>query len=170
MMRRNFFKLFRAVALACMLTVILSILPYAWAETSFRVHYGSREEKRVAVTVDDCYHREEVADIISLCERWNVPVTFFVIGKALKYADQDVWRAALAAGCEIGNHTWSHAYMTSASAAKAKREMTKTQNKLNAVLGFPYTMRLMRPPMGKLGKDAVTGIKMAGYATRCSGT
>ena len=74
----------------------------------FTVFHGDRDVPQIALSVDDCYSREHVTEILDLCEEYNIPVTFFVVGKALKTADQDLWQRALDLGCEIGNHTWAH--------------------------------------------------------------
>lgn len=71
----------------------------------FTVFHGDRDVPQIALSVDDCYSREHVTEILDLCEEYNIPVTFFVVGKALKTADQDLWQRALDLGCEIGNHT-----------------------------------------------------------------
>ena len=54
--------------------------------------------------------------------------------------------------------------MTGVSAASAELEMVRTQNKPNALPGFSYPMRLMRPPMGQLSREAPRGLRRAGCA------
>lgn len=87
--------------------VVMLFWNFAYAETSV-VHHGSREEKKVAITVDDCYDRTHVESAVALCQEYGIPITFFPIGNALKFADAFLWQSALDAGCEIGNHTWGH--------------------------------------------------------------
>ena len=127
---------------------------------------------QIALSVDDCYSREHVTEILDLCEEYNIPVTFFVVGKALKTADQDLWQRALDLGCEIGNHTWAHSSLPTLNREKVKKTLTRTQEQLDKVLGYHYPMQLMRPPYGNLsskkGKKSdmwvVESIYKAGYA------
>lgn len=110
--------------------------------------------------------------MIALCEAYQVPITFFVIGSALKHDDAALWQSALDAGCEIGNHTWSHAVLPNLNSRDIKRQLSRTQEKLDEVLGFHYAMQVMRPPYGKLSTNpdkmsdipVVEAIEAAGYA------
>lgn len=141
-------------------------------EKGYTVFHGDRDQPRVALTVDDCYNGENVAEIIALCEEYQVPVTFFVIGSALKRDDAALWQSALDAGCEIGNHTWSHAVLPNLNSRDIKRQLSRAQEKLDEVLGFHYAMQVMRPPYGRLSTDpnkmsdipVVEAIEAAGYA------
>ena len=152
---------------------LLLMMPLAahGVEKGYTVFHGSWEESRVAVTVDDCYNAAHVQEILDLCGEYDVPVTFFVIGQALKERDGDMWREALDMGCEIGNHTWSHARLPDLNSRDIKRQLRKTQERLNKVLGFDYPMTLMRPPYGRLSSRAgqiserwvVEAIGEAGY-------
>lgn len=140
-------------------------------EEGFTVFHGSRDEKRIAITVDDCYDSENLQAILDLCREYEIAVTFFVIGKALKMDDQPLWQDVLDAGCEIGNHTWSHARLPDLNSRDIKRQLSRTQEKLNTLLGYDYTMRVMRPPYGRLSENAnkksdlwvVEAIEAAGY-------
>ena len=111
----------------------------------FTVFHGDRDVPQIALSVDDCYSREHVTEILDLCEEYNIPVTFFVVGKALKTADQDLWQRALDLGCEIGNHTWAHSSLPTLNREKVKKTLTRTQEQLDKVLGYHYPMQLMRP-------------------------
>lgn len=140
-------------------------------EAGYTVFHGDRTLPCVALTVDDCYNAAHVASILDLCEEHGVPVTFFVIGSALKTADQPIWQRAIDLGCEIGNHTWSHARLPDLSASRIISQLTRTQEKLDRVLGWHYPMQVMRPPYGRLSTDpdkksdirVVEAIEKAGY-------
>lgn len=140
-------------------------------EDGYTVFHGDRSEKRIAITVDDCYDSENVQAILDLCLEYEIAVTFFVIGKALKMDDQPLWQDVLDAGCEIGNHTWSHARLPDLNSRDIKWQLNHTQEKLNELLGYEYPMQVMRPPYGRLSVDAnkksdiwvVEAIEEAGY-------
>lgn len=138
-------------------------LPARGEDAAFSVRHGSREEPRIAITVDDCYDIQQVQAAVALCESYQIPMTFFPIGNALKFADGDVWRSALDAGCEIGNHTWSHACLTEKSSRQVRYQMLRTQQKVDEMLGFHYPMQVMRPPMGKSNKAVQEAVASVGY-------
>ena len=158
-------------ALAVMLCLLMLFSRANAVEAGFTVFHGSREHAQIALTVDDCYDGARVTEVLDLCEEYGVPVTFFVIGSALKLDDQALWQRALALGCEVGNHTWSHARLPTLNSRDVKRQLGGTQEKLDKLLGFHYGMQVMRPPYGSLSEDAnkmsdmwvVEAIEAAGY-------
>lgn len=150
-----------AAVLLCFLT--LCPIPTAQAEFQFTVRHGSRENPQIAITIDDCYDTAQVLAAVALCQEYNIRMTFFVIGNALKYADTDVWQAVLDAGCEIGNHSWSHTDLTRLTSHQIKFQMLRTQQKLDEVLGYHYPMQVMRPPQGKTNGAVASAVEGVGY-------
>lgn len=145
---------------------LIVLLAASSAETVFRadnVRHGDRSLPRIAITIDDCYNIDHVISAIELCEEYEVPVTFFVIGKALKFADGPVWQRALDAGCEIGNHSWGHVQLTQQTARKIKFHMLRAQQKVDEMLGYHYPMQVMRPPLGKSNKKVEEAVAAVGY-------
>lgn len=164
-------KFIQKIACLALALFLVPIFPAQAVEAGYTVFHGSREEKRVAITVDDCYNIENVQAILDLCKQHGIPVTFFVIGSALKMKDASVWRAAVESGHEIGNHTWSHARLPDLNSRDIKLQLNRTQEKLNTLLGYEYNMQVMRPPYGRLSTDpdkksdirVVEAIEAAGY-------
>lgn len=161
-------------AAAVMLSMLMAVDPAREAsavEAGFTVFHGNRDRSRVALTVDDCYDASHVAEILDLCEEYNVPVTFFVIGSALKAKDAAIWQRAVQLGCEIGNHTWGHAQLPNLSQAQIASQLRSTETRLDEVLGWHYEMQVMRPPLGRLSANpkhksdlwVVEAIEDAGY-------
>lgn len=146
-----------------MLVLIAMLLLNAADAETIVVRHGSREEKKVAITLDDCYDRKHIASAVALCQEYGVPITFFPIGKALKFADGPLWQSALDAGCEIGNHTWGHKTLTFLSASEIRFQMLRIQQKVDEMLGYHYPMQVMRPPAGKLNSKVKQAIGDAGY-------
>lgn len=150
---------------------LIPIFPAYAVEAGYTVFHGSRDKPDIAITVDDCYNIENVQAILALCEEHGVPVTFFVIGSALKTKDGPVWQSAIDMGCEIGNHTWSHPQLYKLNSREIKSQLRRTQDKLDRILGHHYPMQVMRPPTGRLSADpakksdiwVVEAIEAAGY-------
>ena len=135
----------------------------AMADFDFTVRHGDRERPQIAITIDDCYDNEQILAAVALCEEYDVRMTFFVIGKALKYADTEVWQAVLDAGCEIGNHSWGHTDLTRLTAHEIKFQMLRTQQKIDEILGYHYPMQVLRPPQGKTNATVSNAIAEVGY-------
>ena len=149
--------------LLCLFLCLLLGAETALAESGFTVRHGDRESPRVAITVDDCYDADQVLAAVALCEQYGVKMTFFPIGKALKFADADVWQAVLDAGCEIGNHSWGHTDLTRLTAHQVKFQMLRTQQKLDELLGYHYPMQVLRPPQGKTNGAVAEAVADVGY-------
>ncbi len=150
--------------LLCTLWLMLLILPaHAEEAPSFVVRHGSREQPRVAITVDDCYDIRHVEAVVQLCREYGVAVTFFPIGNALKYADAPIWQQAVDCGCEIGNHTWGHKRMTGLNDHEVRFAMLRTQQKVDALLNCHYPMQVMRPPLGRYASRHTETLRSLGY-------
>lgn len=136
--------------LLCILLGLLFLMPnFASAvEPGFVVYNGSREEKNVAITVDDCYNLDYLASILELAKEHDIPLTFFVLGTVLKPEDRALWQAVLDADCEIGNHSYGHADLPYLQPKAALSQLTRTQEALDETLGYHYPMQMMRPPFG----------------------
>ncbi len=141
--------------LLLILFLCLTLLSAHAEDAPFAVRHGDRESPRIAITVDDCYDITHVQSVIDLCEEYGIVVTFFPIGKALKYADAPVWQEAVSIGCEIGNHTWGHKRMTNLTDHEVRFALLRTQQKVDALIGCHYPMQVMRPPLGKLDKPGI---------------
>lgn len=136
--------------LLCILLGLFFLMPnFASAvEPGFVVYNGSREEKNVAITVDDCYNLDYLASILELAKEHDIPLTFFVLGTVLKPEDRALWQAVLDADCEIGNHSYGHADLPYLQPKAALSQLTRTQEALDETLGYHYPMQMMRPPFG----------------------
>lgn len=103
-------------------------------------------ENVVALTFDDGPTPEFTPGILALLDQKAVKATFFLIGSEAE-ANPDQTRAIIAAGHELGNHTFTHPDMTLASEETASTEVEKTDAALRAA-GWSGDI-LFRPPFGK---------------------
>lgn len=127
------------------------------------VRCGDREQKKIAITIDDCYDVDYVLAAIELCEKHEIPITFFPTGNTLKFADGELWQRAIDAGCEIGNHSWGHKDLTELSDRQIRFQMLRVQQKLDEMLGYHYPMQVMRPPYGLTSKRVAAAVASVGY-------
>jgi cellulose synthase/poly-beta-1,6-N-acetylglucosamine synthase-like glycosyltransferase/peptidoglycan/xylan/chitin deacetylase (PgdA/CDA1 family) len=98
--------------------------------------------KTVALTFDDGPDPVWTPKILAVLRREDVPATFFLVG-AHAASDPSLVRAELAAGDEVGSHTYTHANLAAAG-WRLPLELTLTQNALAGAAGI--RTRLLRPP------------------------
>ena len=77
-------------------------------ELPFAVRHGSREEAKIAVTIDDCYDMDSLRDAFALAQQYEVPVTVFPLGERIQPEDAELWQTIAASDWEIGSHTYRH--------------------------------------------------------------
>ena len=101
--------------------------------------------KRIALTFDDGPDRTWTPRILDVLRRNGVKATFFVIGKNAEN-NTHILRECWADGNEIGNHTYTHPWLSKSSALRAELEVNATERIIESVTG--HSTRLFRPPFG----------------------
>ena len=104
-------------------------------------------DKAVALTFDDGPSRANDGKILETLQKYGAHATFFVLGDRAR-VDGDILQMYLAAGCEIGSHSWNHPQL---KWNKVERQLSKT-NKMVSNLTGGYQIRLLRPPYGSISK------------------
>lgn len=108
------------------------------------------DQMLVALTFDDGPYPPYTGEILDILKEYQVPATFFVIGKNAEKYPELVARAA-AEGHQIGNHTYDHLDLLKANRATIAREIDRTSKLIYSITGLET--RLIRPPHGF--RDAV---------------
>ena len=106
----------------------------------------------VALTYDDGPSSSATTRILNTLEKYDARATFFVVGSRVDSYKSQIQRA-YNLNCEIGNHTYNHKTLTSASASEIKNELNKTASKVEAITGERPV--IMRPPGGSYQNDTV---------------
>lgn len=151
-----------------------------------RVAAGPRRSRAaVALTFDDGY-RDNYTHALPLLDEMGMPATFFLT-VGLVERDPDVvarltsirrttqaavtavtWQEArelVAAGHDVGSHTWSHPILARLDAESAREELVRAKNVLEHNLGTPVTS--FAYPFGKPGahftRETTELVRDAGY-------
>ncbi|MGW5388156.1 polysaccharide deacetylase family protein [Nocardia sp. NPDC003963] len=102
-------------------------------------------EKVVALTLDDG-PSERAPEVLEQLATAGIPATFYLNGRDLA-ARPELGRAIVAAGHEIGNHTYNHRRMVLVSSETVAEEVEGTDREIRAA-GYQGDITF-RPPYGK---------------------
>lgn len=116
------------------------------------VVYARPAAKTVALTFDDGPDPRWTPRVLDVLRRHGVPATFFVVGTHV-LDHPDLVRAEVAAGDEVGVHTFTHAELSEQPAWRRGLELAWTQDALAHATGLQT--RLLRPPYSST-PDALT--------------
>jgi peptidoglycan/xylan/chitin deacetylase (PgdA/CDA1 family) len=120
--------------------------------------HGSRSSRAVALTFDDGPW-PDTPGFVGLLEREHAPATFFVIGRQVA-GHGALLRRELDDGDAIGNHTYTHPFLTRTRDARAQLEQTSAA--IEQAAG--YAPCVFRPPYGAVDAavvDAALGQRMS---------
>lgn len=104
--------------------------------------------KLIAFTFDDAPAYTGIKDnptmtIIKALNKYEGAGTFFVNGTRINSNGFDLLKIAIHHGFELGNHTYSHPYLSKLSKDEVREEITKVNDMLNDTLGV--TPKFLRP-------------------------
>ncbi|HEX8152236.1 MAG TPA: polysaccharide deacetylase family protein [Thermoanaerobaculia bacterium] len=110
------------------------------------------DRKLVALTFDDGPTREHAPEVLRVLREKHVKATFFLIGGDVAAAP-DAARAIVAAGHEVGNHSYSHRRMVMKRYSWIRREIESTDALIRAaghrgpiLVRSPYCKKLLGVP------------------------
>ena len=110
------------------------------------IHRVDTTEPIIALTFDDGPTPHKTEQILQLLAAEQISATFFLTGKDIE-SHPDLLQKILAAGHQVGNHSYSHQRMLFKTPSFIAREIEKTDALLKAA-GAPEPI-YFRPPYGK---------------------
>ena len=124
---------------------------------------GETDEPMVALTFDDGPDPDLTPPLLDLLAERGVKATFYVIGQNAQRHPEVVWRA-FDEGHEIGNHTWSHRFLTTQRTRSIVEELERTDEVVAGIIGESPTT--LRPPYGATTRLlAAWSLHQFGYET-----
>lgn len=148
------------VFIGCLAIFSALTIIYANAENQYVFKSNSNDQMKIALTFDDGPHPRKTERILDVLDKYNVYATFFVIGVNVQNYP-NVLENVIERGHELGNHTFSHQILKSASVSKIKNEISDTED----ALYDRYSLRtnLLRPPCGLYDSNLVNIARENGY-------
>ena len=148
----------RLLSILCMLALLAGLLPAGmipakaadpWINNA-DVSWIDSSKKLVAFTFDDgpvgtdptCSSQR----ILDVMEQYGMHCTYFYVGKEISNARLPEIQRAYSLGCEIGNHTFNHDYLTNLNANQIKEQISRVNDLLYPISGNEETV--VRPPYG----------------------
>ncbi|MBQ3490395.1 MAG: polysaccharide deacetylase family protein [Clostridia bacterium] len=146
-----------------LLSAVLFLTPFSVSAQNERqvIREGSRESMKIALTFDDGPHPYRTDDVLRLLEQYGIRATFFVIGENVSYYPEP-FKRTVAAGHEIGNHTYHHKLLSETCEKTIEEEIRKTDDIIFRTAG--YRPKIFRPPEGAYSDCALKAAKSMDYS------
>ncbi|ADI26642.1 polysaccharide deacetylase family protein [Geobacillus sp. C56-T3] len=124
------------------------------------IEHVETPHRLVALTFDDGPNPVYTLNVLEILEKASGKATFFMIGSQME-KHPEVVEAVKAQGHEIGNHTYSHANLTSLTEDEAFREMEWMDVIITEMTGAKPT--IFRPPYLDYNATVVSMCNHFGY-------
>ena len=112
-----------------------------------------KTKKHIALTYDDGPSKANTKTVLKALKKYNARATFMVVGQNVNSKTADLLKLELELGCEIGNHSYTHANFKKVGLKKTKQEIRKTDDKVKKYTG--ETPTLIRAPYGSFTKTTL---------------
>ena len=101
----------------------------------------------VALTFDDGPAGSKTGRLLDALEQYGAHATFFIVGNRIPGDEENIKRAA-AIGCEVGNHSNSHAKLTDLDDVSVSNEIHPVAETIKSLTG--QNTVICRPPYGAI--------------------
>lgn len=126
------------------------------------LYRGNRNEKIIALTIDDGPRPIFTERLIKELTDAKVPATFFVVGKVVEKRPELV-KELDQAGFQIGNHSYHHPKLTKLDYRDVVAEYKATNDLITKITGKP--VKYCRPPGGDANKLVIDAAASLGLKT-----
>lgn len=107
------------------------------------------DKPMIALTFDDGPMAGVTDPIVDILAKYDCRATFFILGVRIRNeATVPLLEKILGEGNELGNHTWKHLNLKTASGGEILTSLKSTNAAVYDATG--YTVRLLRPPGGRV--------------------
>lgn len=128
------------------------------------VYKGHPDKPMVSFIINVAWGNEYLPDMLATLKKHHVSASFFLEGRWAQN-NPDLAKMIAAAGHEIGNHSYTHPDMKNVSAAKAREEIKKTNEVIEAISEKNTKVRWFAPPSGSYRGEIVSIAAKEGLGT-----
>jgi polysaccharide deacetylase family sporulation protein PdaB len=121
---------------------------------------GDTDRKLVAITFDDGPHPAYTPRLLAILKQYNAKATFFVVGERARQYPELI-RDEVAAGHNVGNHTYHHVDLTKIPSEYVAAEMKACGSVIRHITG--KAPHLFRPPGGNYDRQVASVADVLGY-------
>ncbi|MFW6238671.1 MAG: polysaccharide deacetylase family protein, partial [Halanaerobiales bacterium] len=121
---------------------------------------GGTGDYKIALTFDDGPDREYTPRVLDVLREYEVPATFFLLGKRVEENPELVTRIK-DEGHIVANHTWSHVNLDRVSGESYYNQINKTEKAIERETGLNTS--LMRTPEGIISENVLEKARDMGY-------
>ena len=114
------------------------------------IYRGHPDKPMVSFIINVAWGNEYLSDMLATLKKHHLSVSFFLEGNWVK-KNPDFAKMIVDAGHEIGNHSYSHPDMKLLSAARAREEMVKANEVIEATTG--KRCKWFAPPSGSFREE-----------------
>ncbi|TKC18704.1 polysaccharide deacetylase family protein [Robertmurraya kyonggiensis] len=117
------------------------------------IYKGNPEKQMVSLIINVAWGNEYLSPMLATLKKNHVRATFFLEGRWVKN-NPELAKIIVAAGHEVGNHSYTHPDMKRLSGAMLRQEISKTNEVIKATTGKVPT--LLAPPSGSMRDEVVS--------------
>ena len=148
-----------AAVLMCWVSVSPKVVGAASTERQLPIYCVQKDYKVVSLSFDAAWGNEDTQQLIDILGKYNVKVTFFVVGEWVDKYPESV-KALHDAGHEIMNHSADHAHFNSLSTDEIIADLNTCNDKIEGVTGVRPT--LFRCPYGEYDDHVIAATHSIG--------
>ncbi|HLO12372.1 MAG TPA: polysaccharide deacetylase family protein [Pseudoneobacillus sp.] len=126
------------------------------------IYRGHPDKPIVGFIINVAWGNEYLSQMLDTLKKNNIQVTFFLEGRWVQ-KNPDLAQMIVAAGHEIGNHSFSHPDMKTLSSARTREELLQTNKVIKATTGIDP--KWFAPPSGSYRDETVRIANELGMGT-----
>jgi probable sporulation protein (polysaccharide deacetylase family) len=116
------------------------------------IYKGHPDKPMVSFIINVAWGNEYLSQMLATLKRHNITVSFFLEGNWVK-KNPDLAKMIVSSGHEVGNHSYSHPDMKQLTAARARDQIVKTNEIIEAATGKKCIW--FAPPSGSYRDETV---------------
>jgi probable sporulation protein (polysaccharide deacetylase family) len=116
------------------------------------IYKGHPDKPMVTFIINVAWGNEYLSEMLATLKKHNISVSFFLEGNWVK-KNPDLAKMIVSSGHEVGNHSYSHPDMKQLTAGKAREQMVKTNEIIEAATGEKCIW--FAPPSGSYRDETI---------------